>query len=154
VLDFAKALPPELHVLIVAAIPVIELRGAIPLGLHLGLPPLEALGLAWAGTLAPIPLLYHLLLPGVALLKRTRLLRRVTVAYVTRSERQSLRIKRYGLPGLILFVSIPFPVTGAWTGCLIALLLGYSLRKTVFAIGVGSLVAGVIVTGLARLAVG
>jgi uncharacterized membrane protein len=154
VLEFIATLPPEFHVLAVAAIPVIELRGAIPLGIHLGLPPLEAMALAVAGNLAPIPLLYYVLLPAVSYLKGTGLFRRLVTSYVARSERESRRIKRYGLPGLILFVSIPLPVTGAWTGCLIALLLGYSLGRTMLALALGTLVAGTIVTTLARLAVG
>lgn len=153
-LEFIATLPPEFHVLAVAAIPVIELRGAIPLGIHLGLPPLEAMALAVAGNLAPIPLLYYVLLPAVSYLKGTGLFRRLVTSYVARSERESRRIKRYGLPGLILFVSIPLPVTGAWTGCLIALLLGYSLGRTMLALALGTLVAGTIVTTLARLAVG
>jgi len=154
VLEFIAMLPPEFHVLAVAAIPVIELRGAIPLGIHLGLPPLEAMVLAVAGNLAPIPLLYYVLLPAVSYLKGTGLFRRLVTSYVARSERESRRIKRYGLPGLILFVSIPLPVTGAWTGCLIALLLGYSLGRTMLALALGTLVAGTIVTTLARLAIG
>jgi uncharacterized membrane protein len=154
VLEFIATLPPEFHVLAVAAIPVIELRGAIPLGIHLGLPPLEAMALAVAGNLAPIPLLYYVLLPAVSYLKGTGLFRRLVTSYVARSERESRRIKRYGLPGLILFVSIPLPMTGAWTGCFIALLLGYSLGRTMLALALGTLVAGTIVTTLARLAIG
>ncbi len=153
-LEFIATLPPEFHVLAVAAIPVIELRGAIPLGIHLGLPPLEAMALAVAGNLAPIPLLYYVLLPAVSYLKGTGLFRRLVTSYVARSERESRRIKRYGLPGLILFVSIPLPMTGAWTGCFIALLLGYSLGRTMLALALGTLVAGTIVTTLARLAIG
>ena len=153
-LEFIAGLPPALHVLVVAAIPVIELRGAIPLGVHLGLPPLEAMALAVVGNLAPIPLVYYLLLPAVSYLKGTRLFRRLVTSYVARSERESKRIKRYGLPGLVLFVSIPLPVTGVWTGCLIALLLGYSPARTMLALTLGAVVAGSIVTALALLAVG
>ncbi|RJQ08985.1 MAG: hypothetical protein C4551_04520 [Bacillota bacterium] len=147
-------MPPEVHVFIVAMIPVIELRGAIPLGVHLGLPPLEALAIALAGNLAPIPLVYFILLPAVGLLKRTRLFRRLVTDYVARSEKTSERIKKYGLLGLSVFVAIPLPGTGAWTGCLIALLLGYSLRVTLLALTLGTLVAGTAVAMLAKLATG
>lgn len=153
-LDLIASLPPQFHVLVVAVLPVVELRGAIPLGIHLGLPPLEALALALAGNLAPIPILYYVLLPAVAYLKRTRAFRQAVTMYVARSERESQRIKRYGLVGLALFVAIPFPATGAWTGCLIALLLGYSLRQTMAALGLGTLAAGVVVTALVSLAAG
>lgn len=153
-LDLIASLPPEFHVFVVAALPIVELRGAIPLGVHLGLPPMEALALALAGNLAPIPVLYYVLLPAAAYLKRTRAFRRVVTAYVARSERESRRIKRYGLVGLAVFVAIPLPATGAWTGCLIALLLGYSLRQTMAALALGTLAAGVVVTALVSLASG
>ncbi len=152
ILAFLASLPAWVHVLAVAAIPVVELRGAIPLGVHLGLPPLEAMVLAVLGNMAPIPVLYYALLPLVRYLKRTRLFRRVVSGYVARSEREAEKVKRYGVWGLALFVAIPLPMTGAWTGCFIALLLGYSLRVTLLALTLGTLGAGVVVTGLSVLA--
>jgi len=152
--EFINSLPPAAHVLVVAAMPVVELRGAIPLGIHLGLPPLEVLGLALVGNLAPIPLAYYLFLPAVNYLKGTRLFRRVTVTYITRTELRVERIKRYGLLGLVLFVATPLPGTGAWTGCLAALLLGYSLGRTMAALTLGTVAAGVAVTILSALAIG
>lgn len=151
---FINSLPPAVHVLVVAAIPIVELRGAIPLGVHLGLPPLEALALALLGNLAPIPLVYYALLPVVGYLKRTRLFRRAVVTYVSRTERRAENIKRYGLFGLVLFVAIPLPATGAWSGALAALLLGYSLRQTLLALTLGTIIAGVVVTILSVIAVG
>lgn len=153
-IDFINSLPPAVHVLVVAAIPIVELRGAIPLGVHLGLPPLEALALAVVGNLAPIPLVYYALLPVVGYLKRTRLFRRAVLTYVSRTERRAENIKRYGLLGLVLFVAIPLPATGAWSGSLAALLLGYSLRQTMLALTLGAVIAGIIVTVLSVIAVG
>ncbi len=148
------SLPAWVHVLIVAALPIVELRGAIPLGVHLGLSPLGALALAVVGNMAPIPVLYYILLPLVRYLKKTRPFRRLVDGYVARSEREAARIKKYGLWGLALFVAVPLPGTGAWSGCLIALLLGYSLRLTLLALTLGTLGAGIIVTLLTRLATG
>jgi len=136
----------------VAALPVVELRGAIPLGVHLGVPVVEAVFLAILGNMAPIPVLYFILLPVVRYFKGTRLFRRVVDRYVARSERQAERIKRYGVWGLALFVAIPLPETGAWTGCLIALLLGYSLRLTLLALTLGTAGAGLVVGLLTHLA--
>jgi len=150
--EFINSLPPEIHVLVVAALPVVELRGAIPLGVHLGVPPLEAFGLALIGNLAPIPLVYYIFLPVVSYLKRTRFFRRVVVTYLASTERRAERIRRYGLLGLVLFVATPLPATGAWTGCIAALFLGYSLRWTMLAVTLGAAVAGLIVTALATLA--
>ncbi len=153
-LTWLALLPAWFHVLLVAAIPVVELRGAIPLGVHLGLRPLEAMALAVVGNLAPIPVLYFALLPAVRYLKRTRTFRRAVDGYLARSEKRAARIKKHGLWGLALFVAVPLPGTGAWTGCLIALLLGYSLRLTLAALSLGTLGAGVIVAFLTRLATG
>jgi uncharacterized membrane protein len=149
---FLDALPAWVHVLVVAALPIIELRGAIPLGVHLGMPVLEAAVLAVVGNLAPIPILYFVLLPAVRYFKRTRFFRQVVDRYVARSEREAERIKKYGLWGLAVFVAIPLPGTGAWTGCLIALLLGYSLRRTLLALTLGTAGAGVVVGVLTALA--
>lgn len=151
-LAWLGTLPAWVHVMAVAALPVVELRGAIPLGVHLGLTPLQAMALAVVGNMAPIPVLYFVLLPLVRYLKRTRLFRRVVDGYVARSEREAAKIKKYGLWGLAIFVAIPLPGTGAWTGCLVALLLGYSLRLTLLALLLGTLGAGVIVTALTYLA--
>ncbi len=152
--EFISSLPPAVHVLVVAALPIVELRGAIPLGVALGLEPLEALALALVGNLAPIPVLYFVLLPLVRYLKRSRLFRGFVEKYVASSEKRSERIRRVGLPGLILFVAVPLPGTGAWSGCLIALLLGYSLGRTMLALALGTLGAGLVVTALSHLAVG
>jgi len=152
--ELLASLPPEIHVLVVAALPVVELRGAIPLGIHLGLPPAEAALLALAGNLAPIPLAYFVFLPAVSFLKRTRLFRALVTLYVAGTERRIQRIKRYGFAGLVLFVAVPLPVTGAWSGCLGALLLGYSLGQTMAALSLGTLIAGLIVTTLSVLALG
>lgn len=151
-MSLISSLPGWVHVLVVAAIPVVELRGAIPLGLHLGLPLVETTLLAVVGNLAPMPVLYYVLLPVVGYFKRTRLFRAAVTKYVARSERAGQRIRKYGLWGLALFVAIPLPGTGAWTGCLVALLLGYSLRLTMLALGLGTLAAGVVVATLAGLA--
>jgi uncharacterized membrane protein len=144
---------PWAHVLLVAALPVVELRGAIPLGVHLGLPLWEAFLLAIVGNMAPIPILYYVLLPSVRYFKRTRLFRRVVDGYLARSERQAEKVRRYGFWGLALFVAVPLPGTGAWTGCLVALLLGYSLRRTLASLTLGTLGAGIIVGVLTGLAV-
>jgi uncharacterized membrane protein len=143
---------PWAHILLVAALPVVELRGAIPLGVHLGVPVLEATLLAILGNMAPIPVLHGVLLPAVRYFKRTRLFRRVTERIVARSEQKAERIRRYGFWGLAIFVAIPLPGTGAWTGCLIALLLGYSLRRTLLSLALGTVGAGIIVGLLTALA--
>lgn len=144
---------PWAHILLVAALPVVELRGAIPLGVHLGVPVLEATLLAILGNMAPIPVLYYILLPAVRYFKRTRLFRQAVERIVARSERKAERIRRFGFWGLAVFVAIPLPGTGAWTGCLIALLLGYSLRLTFLSLALGTVGAGIIVGLLTALAV-
>ena len=136
-----------LYVLLTAMAPVVELRGAIPLGVALGLSPWEAFFWAVLGNLLVVPLLLYLL-PGVI-----RLLERVPVlARFWRWLEARVRLKgedkvqRYGAVGLFLFVAVPLPGTGAWTGSILAVVLGVEPRYALPAIAAGVVVAGVLVT--------
>ena len=145
-----ESLGEALIVLGVAALPVSELRGAIPLAIaYYGMPPLLAYGLGVLGNLLPV-------LPLLLLLDRLlqRLLR-VPWPWVQKPLRWWLRttrgrfggaIERWGPWALVLIVAIPLPMTGAWTGCGVAVLFGIPLRKALVPIGVGVLLAGLVVT--------
>ena len=131
-----------------AMIPVVELRGAIPVGVAMGLPPVVACLTAIAGNLVPVPLVIlfarHLIrwgsrLPGVGEL----------ICHIERRTHLKGRIvKKYRLLGLILLVAIPLPGTGAWTGALAASLLDIRLRTALPGILLGLIVAGSIITAL------
>lgn len=136
----------------IAALPVSELRGAIPLAIHSGVHPVEALVLGVIGNLLPILPLLWLFRPITAWLWKSGSLRR-SVEWVWGSNlRKSQSIRAYGLVGLAVFVAVPAPGTGAWTGAIIASLLKMPLWQSAAAISVGVLIAGVIVTVVSVMA--
>lgn len=138
-----------LKVVGLSAAPIAELRGGLPLGLALGLSPAWAYILAVFGNILPIPLLIWgltQLLPVLPRLPGTpgELARRY-LAWQRR--RHSSRFARLGDLALVLVVAVPLPATGAWTGALLATLLGIPPRRALPLIVCGILIAGGVVLG-------
>lgn len=150
----AQGLPPQAVVLVVAMLPVVELRGAVPIGNNLlRLPLWQTLTLSIVGNLLPIVLVLLLLEKTVAWLSRFGLFRRFFEWLYARTRRRSGVIQRYEFWGLVLFVGIPLPGTGAWTGSLAAVLLGMSYWRSLLACLLGVLLAAAIVTALSLLGI-
>jgi uncharacterized membrane protein len=142
-----SSIPKELVVFLVSALPVGELRAGIPLGLGFGLDPWTVFALAVLGNLAPvIPILLFLEPASKWLMTRSRWFdEHLTRLFDTTRAKHSERIDRYGAIGLAIFVAIPSPGTGAWTGCLVAWLFGIELKYSVPAVAAGVLGAGIVV---------
>ncbi|MDX9872515.1 MAG: small multi-drug export protein [Clostridia bacterium] len=140
------------QIFFLSAIPVTELRVTLPLALATGFSPLQAYLLAVGGNLLPILPVLLLLEPVSKVLRKIPLLDRIFERIVIRSRNKGAGVQKYGLIGLLLFVAVPLPGTGAWTGAAIAWLLGFNVWLSFLAIGAGVLLAGVIVT-LASLGV-
>lgn len=137
--------PPEFWVLLVAASPFAELRGAIPLALVYGMGPEKAAALSIAGNLLPVVPILLLLGRAVDFFHRWPFFARIIDAVLARTRRKGGRVEALGPVGLAIFVAIPFPLTGAWTGSLLAFLLGMPLRRALPAIAAGVLGAAAIV---------
>lgn len=153
--ELVNWLPPEWQVFIIAMMPIVELRGAIPWALHPGLgglEPREAYVLAVAGNLVPVVPLLALLGRIADFLGRYRYTKKFFDWLFARTRRRGRIVQKYRAIGLCLFVSIPLPVTGAWTGAAAALVFGIPFRYALPAITAGVLIAGVVVT-LASLGV-
>jgi uncharacterized membrane protein len=135
-----------LAVLWVAAMPVMELRAAIPLAFSLGFRPVEAYLLGVLGSLLPVPVLLLLLRPALAYLKTKSRFSWFEGYIYGRAKGLRGLLDRYGLVGLVIFVAVPLPSTGAWTGALAASLLGMRLGSSMLAIAAGTAIAGAIVT--------
>ena len=144
----ALGLSPELQVVIIAASPILELRGAIPYGVWvLKLHPLKVFLLSLLGNLGIIiPLLYVLDLVMVRFEKLE-----VGKKMIERAKKKGKLIERFELLGLFLFVAIPLPGTGAWTGVLAALVFGIRKHLSIPAISFGVIAAGVIMTLIVSL---
>lgn len=138
-----------LKVFFTAAAPFSELRGAIPLAIlefEISWP--VAFVVAIAGNLLPVPFLLLFLDPLAKFFSKVKLFERIINRIFERSKRRGKLVERYERIGLTLFVAIPFPLTGAWTGSIIAFLLGLPFWRAFIAITIGVLIAGVIVTAL------
>ena len=141
-------LPPPLAILLCSMLPILELRGGIPLGHYLmGSQQWLAIYL-WGvlGNFLQVYPLLRLLGPGERLLRRWNPCARFFSWLFARTERRSGLIRRYGSVGLILFVAIPAPMTGAWTGAMAAYLLKLPLRYAIPCIIIGILLAGGVMT--------
>ena len=140
--------PPWLTTLIVAALPISEVRGAIPLAVGVyGFSPLEAYLISVLGNLLPIAPLLLFLGPISDYLRRFSPGDRFFTWLFARTRRKYIKDhENFGLTALAIFVAVPLPMTGAWTGCAIAFLLGFRFWPAFAAIAAGVLIAGVVVT--------
>ncbi|MGD8238493.1 MAG: small multi-drug export protein [Armatimonadota bacterium] len=145
-------IPPDLIVIILSALPVSELRGGIPAGFVLDMPVWRTFLFAVvANVLSVVPILLWAE-PAARTLGRWPPLGRFFDWLFARARRKSGIVDKYGVFGLALFVAIPLPVTGAWTGSMIAVVLGLDFYKSLGCVILGVLIAGVVVT-LASLGV-
>lgn len=144
------SVPPELGTLLIGMIPIAELRGAIPVALvNFELPIWSAFLWALVGNMIPVLILLKYLEPAAGWLsKHSRFFERFFSWLFARTRRKfSNSAQKYGLfVALMLFVAVPLPVTGAWTGSVAAFLFGMPMRRALLAILLGVLIAGVIVT--------
>ncbi len=140
--------------LLVSMIPVVELRGGIPFGVALGLPYPVAFTAAVIGNILPAPFIL-VYIRRVLQWMRQRLPR--FNGFVTWLEKKAHlggeKVNKYKYLGLTLFVGVPLPGTGAWTGALAAAFLDMPLRKAIPSIIAGVVLAGCIMTGLTHVGV-
>jgi uncharacterized membrane protein len=141
-------LPPWLIVFVAAMLPFSELRGAIPMAMStFDLSPLEAYFLGVGGNLVPVVFLLHFLGPIERRLRFIKIFDRFFDHLFHRTRKKhSEQIDRYGALGLVTFVAIPLPVTGAWTGVAAAYVFDIKKRYAFPAITLGVIIAGIIVT--------
>ena len=131
-----------------AMVPVVELRGAIPLGVAARLPPAVAAVTAMAGNLVPVPFSLLLIRKIVRLLRGISWLGPKIDALEKRAHLKGRTVKKYRTLGLILLVAVPLPGTGAWTGALVADVLDIRMKTALPAIAVGVVIAGCITTAV------
>lgn len=143
-IEIFKELKIEIIVMFFSMLPLIELRGAIPLGISLGLDPLQSAIISILGNILVVFILLHILNPIMIHFERTKLFSATLGKIKERSMRKSDIIKKYSLFGLFIFVSLPLPTTGAWTGSLISSILKLDIKKSFISMSLGIIVAGII----------
>lgn len=142
----------EVITLVVSMTPIFELRGAIPLALlHYKMPVLQAYTISWVGNLIPVLPIIYFLEPIRKSLSHIKILDKFFTWFYVRTYKKSKRVMQYGAIGLTLFVAIPLPVTGAWTGSVAAILFNIKPRYAFPAIILGVTIAGIVVTSFVSL---
>ena len=140
----------ELGVLILSAIPITELRAAIPAGVAMGINPFLLYFLCVVGNMIPVPFVLMLARPLFTALKKTRFF-----AFAKRIEDRAMdkstKVQEKSMLGLFLFVAIPLPGTGAWTGAFIESLLNMRYKNALPAIFLGIITAGIIILSAALM---
>ncbi|WP_048158714.1 small multi-drug export protein [Methanosarcina sp. WWM596] len=154
--EMLGSVPHWLAVMVIGAIPISELRGAIPVAMGIyGMGPLEAYFLSVLGNLIPVVPLLLYLEPVSGYLRRYHIFDIFFTWLFARTRRNHTEnFEKYGLFALTLFVAVPLPVTGAWTGCAAAFVFGIKFKHSLPAIAAGVMIAGVIVTVLTMTGMG
>ena len=138
-----------LQTFLISMVPVLELRAGIPYGVSLGLDYHRAALAAILGNLFPVPIIILFVRQVFAWLrKKSGRLDAWISGMENKAELKGEKVRRYGALGLVLLVAIPLPGTGAWTGALVAVVLGLRMRDALPAIIVGVVIAAAIVVGL------
>ncbi|MDO4323778.1 MAG: small multi-drug export protein [Lachnospiraceae bacterium] len=138
----------ELVVFLISMLPVLELRGGLLAAAWMGLPLERAAAACIAGCLLPVPFILLLIRRILRWMKGFALTKRLAERLEKHALEKSDEIRRYEFWGLVIFVGIPLPGTGAWTGSLIAALLGIRFSKAMLAVSIGILLSAAVMSGL------
>ena len=142
--NLSQHISRELIIFIISMIPILELRGGLLAASLLKVSAAQAIPICILGNIIPIPFILLFIRQIFKVLKKTKLFHGLIVKLENRAMGKSDQIKRYEFLGLLLFVGIPRPGTGAWTGSLIASLLEVDIKKSSIAIFCGLIMATVI----------
>ena len=134
----------ELIVFIISLMPILELRGGLIAAALLGLNGVKSFIICFIGNIIPIPLILWLITPLFSYLKKTKLFNGLVTKLENKAMNKKDKIEKLQYWGLFLFVGIPLPGTGAWTGCLIAALLNMDKKKAMLYAILGVIMAGII----------
>jgi len=155
---FFASLPSELYVFVISMLPIVELRGSIPVGAALGLPFYTNYLLSIIGNLLPVPFVLLFIPKILDFLARFRIFRPIVEWLRNKADKHSKKVIKDSAGGertvmsggiftaLFVFVAIPLPGTGAWTGSLVAALFNLPKRWSALAITLGVLTSGVIMS--------
>ena len=153
---FLETVGRELCVFFCSMLPIIECRGAIPLGWGLGLPWWQTALFSMAGNLLPVPFILLFIRAILKWMRESRVKTFAnTAAWLDRKiEKHKGTIEKYSYWGFVLFVAVPLPGTGAWTGTLIASVLGLDAKKSFLAAILGVVGACTVMTVISYCGLG
>ena len=149
-------LPQYLLVFLISMVPLIELRGAIPIALGMGLPTVPAYVICVIGNLLPVPFIYFFARQVLVWGANKKIIGKFFTFCLEKGEKAGKKlVETTGRGGLflalLLFVGIPLPGTGAWTGALGASFLNMGFKSTVLSVSLGVIIAGIIMGTISAL---
>lgn len=136
----------EILVFIISLLPILELRGGLLAAALIGLDPVKSYIISIIGNVLPVPFILLLITKILAWMRESKikLFNKVANWLDEKVEKHKGQIEKFGYLGVVLFVGIPLPGTGAWTGSLIASVLNMDRKKTFLAVMVGIFMASII----------
>ena len=134
----------ELIVFLISLMPIVELRGGLIAASLLGLSPLRSYIIAVIGNILPVPFILWFINSVLNFMRNSKRFYKVAKWLDEKVEKHKKQIETYGFWGMVLFVGTPLPGTGAWTGCLIAAVLGMDRKKALLAAIIGVFLASII----------
>ena len=143
---FLEIVGRELCVFFCSMIPIIELRGAMPIGAALKMSPLATYLISVAGNMLPVPFILLFIKAIIKLMQKSKFFSKFANWLVAKAEKNKEKISKYGFWGVALFVMIPLPGTGAWTGSLVCAMLDMPFWKAILSTLLGVMAAGVIMS--------
>lgn len=144
--NLAGKISKEMIVFIISMVPILELRGGLLASSVLNIPIVKAIWICVIGNIIPVPFILLLITQVFNWMKKWKIFRPMVEKLENKAMGKSEQIEKYEFWGLVLFVGIPLPGTGAWTGSLIAALLGVKFRKAFPAVMLGIVLATIIMS--------
>ncbi len=138
--------PSEIVIFLISLLPVLELRGGLIAASLLGVEFVKAFMICFVGNMLPIPFIILFIRKILEYLSTIPVFKKIVGKIMNKSEKNKEKILRYEKWGLLIFVAIPLPGTGAWSGALVAGLLGMRMKSAFPIITLGVLIAGVIMS--------
>jgi uncharacterized membrane protein len=135
----------ETALLLISMLPLIELKGSIPIGLVMGIGPFKTYMISFFGSFLPaLPIIFWIM-PIFDYLKKKKAFKKIVDRVTKRADKRKVNIVKYKYRGLFLFVAIPLPGTGVWMGSLISSLLDMQKSKSLLIIFFANALAGLLI---------
>ena len=134
----------EIIVFLISLMPILELRGGLLAASFLGLDPIRSYIISVIGNIIPVPFILWFINSIIDFMRCSKHFSKIATWLDKKVKKHKGQIEKYGFWGLVLFVGIPLPGTGAWTGCLIAAVLEMNRKKAFLAAMLGIFIASII----------
>lgn len=143
---FQDKIPPELTIFVISLLPILELRGGMIAARLLGVSFLKAFAICYVGNMLPIPFILLFIKKIFEILRKYSFFEKIITRLEAKTEKNKDKVLRYKSWGLLIFVAIPLPGTGGWTGALMAALLDIDFKRALPIISLGVFIAGLIMS--------